>query len=243
MTTSVRSERIRTPQGELAAHVALPASDRGPGIVLLHEIFGVDDYVRDTAQRLAELGYVVLAPDLYWRTQPGLELNHDETGLEAGMAAAQKLDVAAAVGDALDALEALRAMPAVSGRRAGVLGFCLGGTLAYEAAVAGDPDVAVVYDGAGVPDALAAAGQISCPMIMHWSGADPFVPRERLDAVAAMAARHDNIECHVHEGAGHAFDNHLAPRFHVPAARAAAWRLTATFLARELPAAHRPARL
>lgn len=236
-TISARSERIRTPEGALDAHLALPASGRGPGIVLLHEIFGINDYVRDAAQRLAELGYVVLAPDLYWRTQPGLELNHDDAGLEAGMAASQKLDLTAAVGDALDTLEVLRAVPAVADRRAGVLGFCLGGTLAYRAAADGDPDVAVVYYGAGVPDVLAAANRITCPTIMHWGGADPFIARERVDAVAAMAAGHDTIECHVHEGAGHAFDNHRAPRFHVPEARAAAWRLTAAFLARELPAA------
>jgi carboxymethylenebutenolidase len=236
MAISAHSERIRTPDGELAAHVALPAAGHGPGIVLLHEIYGLNDYVRDSAQRLAELGYVVLAPDLYWRTQPGLELNHDDAGTEAGMEAAQKLDGDAAVVDALAALAALRAMPAVTDRRAGVLGFCLGGTLAYRAAVAGDPDVAVVYYGSGVPDALDAADQITCPMIMHWGGADPFIARERVDAVAAMAAGHDTIECHVHEGAGHAFDNHRSPRFHVPAARAAAWRLTAAFLARELPA-------
>ncbi len=71
---------------------------------------------------------------------------------------------------------------------------------------------------------------------MHWGGADPFIPREQVDAVAAMAARRDNIECHVHDNAGHAFDNHHA-HFHVPEARAAAWQLTAAFLARELPVA------
>jgi carboxymethylenebutenolidase len=231
-----RSERISIPDGELEAHVAIPAAGSGPGILLLHEIFGINDYVRDCAQRLAELGYVVLAPDLFWRTQPGLELNHDEAGLQAGMDAMSKLDALAAIADALAALKVLRAMPAVTDRRAGVLGFCLGGTLAYEVAVDGDPDVAVVYYGSGIPRSLDGAARIDCPTIMHWGGADPYIPREQVDAVAAMAAGHEAIECHVHEGAGHAFDNHRAPMFHVPAARAAAWELTAAFLARELPA-------
>ena len=233
--TSARSERIRIPEGELEAHIAIPAAGGGPGILLLHEIFGIDDYVRDCAQRLAELGYVVLAPDLYWRTQPGLELNHDEAGMQAGMAAMSKLDLPAAVADAIDALEVLRAMPEATDRQAGVLGFCLGGTLSYEVAVNGDPQVAVVYYGSGVADALAAAAQITCPTIMHWGGADQFIAREQVDAIATMAAGRQNIACHVHEGAGHAFDNH-APMFHVPAAAAAAWELTAAFLARELPA-------
>jgi carboxymethylenebutenolidase len=204
--------------------------------VLLHEIFGINDYVRDRAQRLAALGYVVLAPDLFWRTQPGLELNHDEAGLQAGIDAMSKLDVPAAVADAIAALEVLRTMPEVTDGRAGVLGFCLGGTLAYQVAADGDPAVAVVYYGSGIPGALDAARWIDCPMIMHWGGADPFIPRERVDAVAAMAAGHDTIECHVHAGAGHAFDN-PAPMFRVPGARAAAWDLTAAFLARELPTA------
>jgi carboxymethylenebutenolidase len=230
-----RSERITIPEGELEAHVAIPAAGSGPGIVLLHEIFGINDYVRDCAQRLAALGYVVLAPDLYWRTQPGLELNHDEAGLQAGMDAVSKLDVLAAVADAIAALEVLRAMPEVTAGRAGVLGFCLGGTLSYHVAVNGDPQVAVVYYGSAIAGALDAAARIACPMIMHWGGADPYIPREHVDAVAALAAGRDDIECHVHEGAGHAFDNR-APAFHVPAAAAAAWELTAAFLARELPA-------
>ncbi len=237
MTDSTRTQRIEADDGAFDAHVALPATGSGPGMLLLHEIFGVNDYVRDSARRLAEMGYVVLAPDLYWRTQPGLELAHDEAGVQAGIAASQQLDVALAVADALVALAALRRLPEVPDGRAGVVGFCLGGTLAYRVAVDGDPDVAVVYYGSGIPGALDVADRIRCPTIMHWGGGDPYIPREQVDAVAAMAADHPRIECHVHERAGHAFDNHLAPMFHRPEARAAAWRLTAEFLARELPAA------
>jgi carboxymethylenebutenolidase len=230
----VSSIRVKTGDGAFGAHLALPAAGSGPGLVLLHEIFGVNDYVRDAARRFAGLGYVVLAPDLFWRTQPGLELGHDEAGLQAGLAASAQLDVEAAVADARAALEALRALPEVTGGRAGVAGFCLGGTLAYRVAAGADPDVAVVYYGSGIPSALGDAAAIACPAIMHWGGADPYIPREQVDAVAAMAAAHDRIECHVHEGAGHAFDN-PAPMFADPAARAAAWELTAAFLARELP--------
>jgi carboxymethylenebutenolidase len=229
-----RTHRIETSDGAFDGHLALPAGGSGPGLLLLHEIFGVNDYVRDSAQRLAGLGYVVLAPDLFWRTQPGLELRHDEAGVQAGMAAAARLDVAVAVADAIAALEALRALPEVTGGAAGVLGFCLGGTLAYHVAADDDPDVAVIYYGSGIPGALDRASAIACPTIMHWGGADPYIPREQVDAVAAMAAAHDGIECHVHEGAGHAFDN-PAPMFLNADARAAAWALTAAFLARELP--------
>jgi len=236
MTITTRDVTIAIPDGELAAHLALPPPGSGPGMLLLHEIYGVNVYVRDAAARLAEAGYVVLAPDLFWRTQPGLELPHTDEGTATGMQAAQQLDVPAAVGDAIAAMALLRSMPEVTGERVGAIGLCLGGTLAYQVAVHGTPDVAVVYYGSGIPGALDAAGAITCPTVMHWGGADPFIPREQVDAVAAMAADHPCIACHVHEGAGHAFDNHRSERFHVPAARAAAWELTAQFLARELPA-------
>jgi carboxymethylenebutenolidase len=235
VSTATRTHRVQTRDGAFDGHLAPPAGGSGPGMLLLHEIFGVNDYVRDAAQRLAGLGYVVLAPDLFWRTQPGLELQHDEAGVQAGMAAAAQLDLAAAIGDATTALEALRALPETTDGVAGVLGFCLGGTLAYQVAADADPDVAVVYYGSGIPGALHRASAITCPTIMHWGGADPYIPREQVDAVAAMAAAHDGIECHVHEGAGHAFDN-PAPMFHDARARAAAWEQTAAFLARELPA-------
>jgi carboxymethylenebutenolidase len=226
---------IETPDGTMGAHVALPASGCGPGILLIHEIFGVNDYVRDCAGRLAETGYVALAPDLFWRTQPGLDLPNDDAGMKLGMAAAQDLDGAAAARDAITALAALRELPECSGGRAGVMGFCLGGSIGWQVAAGADPDVAVLYYGSAIPGALDAAERVTCPTIMHWGGADPFIPRESVDAVAAMAAGRKNVECHVHEGAGHAFDNHLSERFYVPDASAAAWEQTAAFLARELP--------
>jgi carboxymethylenebutenolidase len=226
---------VETPDGTMAAHVAMPDSGSGPGMLLIHEIFGVNDYVRDSAQRLAEAGYVALAPDLFWRTRPGLELPNDDEGMKIGMAAAQELDGAAAARDAITALAALRALPECRDDRAGVIGFCLGGSIGWQVAAGGDPDVAVLYYGSAIPGALDAAESVSCPTSMHWGGADPFIPRESIDAVATMAAGRENIECHVHEGAGHAFDNHRSERFWNPAASAAAWELTAAFLARELP--------
>ncbi|MBA3748369.1 MAG: dienelactone hydrolase family protein, partial [Solirubrobacterales bacterium] len=118
---------------------------------------------------------------------------------------------------------------------AGALGFCLGGTLAFQVAVHADPVTAVCYYGAGIFDALGDAPKITCPLLMHWGGADQYIPREQIDAVAAMAAGHDTIECHVHEDAGHAFDNSFSPQFHDPPAAASAWELTSAFLARTLP--------
>jgi carboxymethylenebutenolidase len=236
--TTTRSERIETTDGAFDAHVAIPDSGSGPGMLLIHEIFGVNDYVKDAARRLTELGYVVLAPDLYWRTEPGLALSHGDADMQRAFAAMQKLDVATAAQDAIAALGALRELPEVAsaGGGAGVLGFCLGGTLAYQVAVQSDPDAAVCYYGSGIPSALDDAASISCPTLMHWGGADQYIVREQVDAVAEMAAARDDFECHVHEGAGHAFDNSFAPQFYDEAAAARAWELTSAFLERTLPA-------
>jgi dienelactone hydrolase len=148
--------RVSTSDGDFDAHVVVPEAGAGPGIVVLQEIFGVGDYIKESAERLAGLGYVALAPDLYWRIEPGIALAHDEDGLGRAFETMQKLDLELAVRDSIDALKALRELPEVvqAGGGAGVLGFCLGGTLAFGVAIDGDPDVAVCYYGSGIPGML-----------------------------------------------------------------------------------------
>ena len=99
----------------------------------------------------------------------------------------------------------------------------------------GDPDVAVCYYGSGIPDALDLTPRITCPVLLHFGGADPYIPREQVDAVAALAAPRAGFECYVQDAAGHAFDNSFSPQFSDPPAAAAAWALTVEFLARTLP--------
>lgn len=228
---------MRTSDGEFDAHVVLPDAGSGPGIVVLQEIFGVGGYIKESAERLAGLGYVALAPDLYWRIEPGIALAHDEEGMGRAFETVQKLDIELAVRDSIDALNTLRELPEVAraDAGAGVLGFCLGGTLAFGVAVNADPDVAVCYYGSGIPGTLDAGDAISCPVLFHFGGQDPYIPREQVDAVCAFADAHPGMQCHVQEDAGHAFDNHEAPMFHQPEAAARAWEITRQFLARTLP--------
>jgi carboxymethylenebutenolidase len=220
--------------GEMGAYVSVPASGHGPGALVLMEIFGVGTYIRHATERLAELGYVAIAPDLYRRIEPGLELGHDPEGLRAAFEAVQKLDHVGAVSDAAEALAALRAMPEVGDRPTAVLGFCLGGRLAYELAVAGDPAAAVCYYGSGIAGALDRAAQIDCPVQFHFGAEDEYIPLSDAEAVCRTASAHDGWECHIQPDGGHAFDNHDAPRFSRPEAAARAWRLTGDFLQRQL---------
>jgi carboxymethylenebutenolidase len=220
--------------GEMGAYLSLPESGHGPGLLVLMEIFGVGSYIRRAAERLAELGYVAMAPDLYRRTQPGLELAHDEEGLRAAYAAVGQLDVPGAVQDSIVALEHLRGLPEVDGT-AGVLGFCLGGSIAYFVAAQGDPAVAVCYYGSAIPDALEQGDQIESPVLFHWGAEDGYIRLEQAQQVAAASAERPNWECHIQPDGGHAFDNHDSEMFYRPQAADRAWALTAEFLARELP--------
>jgi carboxymethylenebutenolidase len=210
--------------------VWLPESGSGPGIVLIQEIFGLDGYLRGVAEQLAALGYVVAVPELFHRFQPGWVGAHDEAGIQKSMEVVQQLDFPLAVQDVVASVQYLRGLPEVTGG-VGVLGFCLGGTLAYAAAVASDPDVAVSFYGSGVPDQIGALDQVSCPILFHFGTEDEYITEYQkvVDAVAG----HEGAEIHL-EPAGHAFLNHLGPWYDAAAADRA-WDLTAAFLARTLP--------
>ena len=117
--------------GELGAYVALPAGGYGPGIVVLQEIFGVNEFMRNVCDWYAARGFVAICPDLFWRQEPGVELtDQTEAGWQKAFELYQGLDEAKAVEDSATAVDFLRKHPACSGR-VGAVGFCLGGNLAW----------------------------------------------------------------------------------------------------------------
>jgi carboxymethylenebutenolidase len=118
--------------------------------------------------------------------------------------------------------------------RAGTLGFCLGGRLAYKLGVAADPDVVVSYYGSGIGGELGAADQVRAPILFQFGQADQYLPLEEAERIRAAFAGRSDAEAHVHAGAGHAFDN-PSPMFHHAEASRAAWPQTADFLRRYLP--------
>ncbi len=242
MTTSDGTLAVSTHDGgSMPAFVALPGSGRGPGLVVLQEIFGVTDYMQRRARDLAELGYVAVVPELYWRLGP--HITTDETtpaGLQDAFGYFARLDQAQAADDAVAALEHVRGMR-VTGGKAGVLGFCLGGRIAYEVGVLSTPDVVVSYYGAGIADQLDDATQLACPVIFHFGGADPYLPPEQAERIQRAFASRPGAEVHMHPGANHAFDNFNSPMFYTPSASKAAWPVTTAFLERNFPARTQPA--
>ena len=154
-----RTEQIRAHDGaHFPGHLALPDLGSGPGLVVVQEIFGVNGYIKSVCERLAKLGYVALAPDLYSRLGPGIAIDEKEPeGLQKAFGYVGRLDFAKAGDDAAASLEHLRDLPEVAHGRAGILGFCLGGGIAYMVAAMSDPVTCVCYYGSAIPDALGLA--------------------------------------------------------------------------------------
>jgi carboxymethylenebutenolidase len=236
MTLSADDTEVVTTRdgGRMPAFIARPGSGRGPGIVVLQEIFGVTEYIKQRARDLASLGYVAVAPQLYWRLGPDVRMpENTQEGLQEAFGYMQRLDAGQAVDDSAAALEHLRKMPETSGK-AGVLGFCMGGRLAYQVAAAADPDVVVSYYGSGIAGQLEAAERITAPVIFHFGAEDPYLPVAEAEQIRSAFAGRRDVEVHIHSGGGHAFDN-PSPMWHHAQASAEAWPQTADFLKRHLP--------
>ena len=163
--------------GTFKGYLTVPASGSGPGILLLQEIFGVNSSMREVADYYAEEGYVVLAPDLFWRMEPGVDLGYTEADFNKAFGYYQRFDANQSIKDAADALKVLRARSECVGK-VGALGFCLGGKLAYLAAARTDVDCAVCYYGVGIEADLGEAAQIKCPVVFHFAELDKFAPAE-----------------------------------------------------------------
>ncbi|HEY2688541.1 MAG TPA: dienelactone hydrolase family protein [Streptosporangiaceae bacterium] len=235
-----RTESVETPDGSFDLTVWLPAEGAGPGLLLIQEIYGVSDYIRAVADDLAGLGYVVGAPDLFWRLEPGYQAAHDDAGLTRSLEMGSRFDAAQGVADSAAALEHLASLPEVEGGL-GVIGFCLGGTIAYFLAGQIEVGAVVSFYGSGIADNLDTLDRISSPLQFHFGGSDPYIPRDQVARVEAASAGRDNVEIHVEEDAGHAFHNRKAPMFHVPEPAARAWHRTEEFLQRHLPTRHKAA--
>jgi carboxymethylenebutenolidase len=168
------------------------------------------------------------APDVFWRFSPGWASDHSPDGLAASMGKVQQLDVPQAITDCVAALDHLGSLSG-SAIAPAVLGFCLGGTLAWGVAAQGSPSACVSYYGSGVPSMIGMIETVTCPTLFHFGNADAFLPNDGVEAIAAAIAGRDGFVVNV-EHAGHAFDNHEAEMFWNESAAKAAWAKTMSFL-------------
>src|SRR4051795_10182030 len=137
---ATRTDSVAVDDGRFDLNVWLPQRGQGPGLLLIQEIFGVGPYIRSVAEDLAGLGYVVGAPDLFWRLQPGWEAGHDEEGLKRSAGMMSRFDAEKGVADVTAVLDHLAGLPEVTGG-VGAMGFCLGGSMAYALAARAKPSV------------------------------------------------------------------------------------------------------
>ena len=228
---------IKTPDGSFMAYVAAPKGlapgKKAPGILVIQEIFGVNKVMRDIADGLAAQGYVVLCPDLFWRQQPGIQIT-DKTEAEWKRAFElyQGFNEAKGVQDLIASLDHLRRLPICSGK-AGAVGYCLGGKLAYLMATRSNADCSVSYYGVGIENALGEASAITKPLLLHIAAEDQFVPKEAQAKIKEALARNSAVSLHVYPGCDHAFARVGGAHWNADAAKQANER-TAAFFAKHL---------
>jgi carboxymethylenebutenolidase len=216
------------PDGSFEGYLALPAEGTGPSIMVLGEIYNVNDWVRAVTDRYAEAGFVAFAPDVYWRNAPRIYLDYNPEDQKRGRKLAAELDIGLAIKDLETCMAFLRNHER-SNRKVGIVGFCLGGQLAYRFAAQSSPDAISVYYGTKLQDLVEMVRQISCPTQLHFGETDHSVPGSAAHDIARVAADMPNIAVHIYEGVGHAFNRFGYPPFDARAAELAEQRTIALF--------------
>jgi len=215
--------------GEFDAYLALPAGGYGPGIVVIQEIFGVNDYVRGVADWYAAHGFVAIAPDLFWRMETGVQLTDKSDDWQKAIAYYQRLDETKAVEDAAATLAFLKSHTACSGR-AGAVGFCLGGNLAYLLSVRFKPDCAVGYYGVSIEKSLNESTNLTSPLMLHIAGDDKFCPPEAQRQIHDALDSNPLVTLHDYPNEGHAFGRNGGEHYSPAAAELANLRTLEFFV-------------
>jgi carboxymethylenebutenolidase len=194
---------VKGPDGAFKAYVAQPSGTPKGAVVAVQEIFGVNAVMRGKADWLAREGFLAIAPDLFWRIKPGIDIT-DQTEAEWKQAIdyMNQLDKSASVKDVQATLTHARGMGCA---KAGALGYCMGGYIAFLAACRTDTDATVCYHGGGIHTALGEAGAIKRPVMLHNPMKDSFIPREALDTIRETLKSNPLVTVHEYAEQDHAF--------------------------------------
>ena len=175
--------------GSFAAYLAEPAGPPRGAIVVIQEIFGVNPGIRRKCDRLAENGYLAIAPDLFWRFAPGVELDPDVPDeMQQALGLMGQFDQDAGIRDIQATINTARER--AGGGKVGVVGYCLGGRLAFMTACRTDVDASVGYYGVGIDGLLDEAHAIAHPVLLHVPQEDHFVDK------ATQARMHEGLDGH-----------------------------------------------
>jgi carboxymethylenebutenolidase len=223
--------KVPVAGGEMSAYMALPKKGKGAGVVVLQEIFGVNESMRKVCDFLAARQFTALCPDLFWRTEPGIELK--ESNHEKGRALRGQTNDDQVTDDVASAIGFLRKHPACSNGSVGVVGYCWGGFLAYLTAVRHKPDAAVGYYGVGIDKRLDLAKNLSCPLLLHYGELDQFASPEAAAQVRSTYKGDPRVTVYEYPKVGHAFARPGGGNFDAKAADLADMR-TLSFLVEKL---------
>jgi carboxymethylenebutenolidase len=204
-------------QGSFKAYLSLPPTGKGPGILLIQEIFGVNEHMRDIADQYALDGYCVIAPDVFWRQQPRVDMGYGEDDMARGFALMKRLDFSLVMQDLTATVNTLRTLPSCTGKVSS-LGYCMGGLLSYLSAVNAGVDAAVCYYPGGIADQLSLADKIRCPVIIHFAGDDQFIPAPTIAAAQKTFEGRTNASVHVYPEVHHGFNCWARPSYNQHAA-------------------------
>ena len=224
---------ITTGDGSFAAYVARPRAEKAAAVVVIQEIFGVNQVMRDICDDLAAEGYLAICPDLFWRIEPGIDItDKSEAEWKKAFELFNAFDVDQGVKDIAATIKQVRADPQCSGK-VGAVGYCLGGLLAFLTAARTDADATVSYYGVGLENRVAEADKLSRPLLMHVAEEDQFVPKEAQAVILQALKNHPQVEIHTYPGRDHAFARKGGEHYHEGDAGQADAR-TQSFFARTL---------
>lgn len=190
--------------GSFACHVVMPSANPAPAVVVIQEIFGVNANMRAICDWVASMGFIAIAPDLFWRQEPGVQLDPDagQAQWERAFALMKALDQDKALQDVQTAINHARGMAGSTGK-VGTMGFCLGGRMAFKAAIGTDSDANVSYYGVGLEGLVGAP--LRGPVLVHIAEKDHFVPDAAKAAIQAALEGERDATVMVHPGVDHAF--------------------------------------
>jgi carboxymethylenebutenolidase len=196
---------IHSPDGTFTGYLAMPSSGSGPGLVVIQEIFGVNQVMREITDSFAAAGYVALCPDLFWRQEPGIQIT-DKTEAEWKRAFElyQGFSVDHGISDIVSTIDALKAKAGCSGN-VGTTGYCLGGLLAYLAGCRTEARASAGYYGVGIENHLDEAAGIKGAVMLHIAEEDKFVPKEAQAKIKQGLASNPKVTVHSYPGMDHAF--------------------------------------
>jgi carboxymethylenebutenolidase len=224
---------IEGQHGTFDAYIAQPKITPAATVVVLQELFGVNADIRKTCHELAEQGFIAVAPDLFWRQEPGVDLSvTSEADWQHGLRLYQAYDRDAGVRDIKATLNAAAKLPECTGKIA-VQGYCLGASMTFLTAVRGQVNAAVAYHGADTEKHLGEADNLSAPLLMHLGEEDEFISKAAQAQIKAALAGKPNATVCSYPGQHHAFARHNGAHYDAAAATLANGR-TAEFLHRHL---------